>query len=186
MVTTQSNTPPAYWDQTPIYHYAGPQPSPLYSDMPDASERVLESAASPSTSPLDQTDTIEPDFVYKSDHMEANAGPRVWGLRNPAYGLQGHIEGFVKFLGDRAHVMTVGASVRSPSSTGRICCPDPIAPSSCAETLSSGAVTSANWLDKNQFVFFDNRPRYTRPVVGLSLQHHGTGNIASPLHFPHI
>jgi hypothetical protein len=113
-LVTQVNAPPAYLDQTPTYHYAGPQSSPRYSDMPDASERVLESA--PSSSNLNRIDTnqsVEPDFVYKADHMEVNLGSRVWGLRNPAYGLQGHIEGFVKLLGEQGHVACVGARVCS-------------------------------------------------------------------------
>jgi hypothetical protein len=108
-VATQYNAPPAYVDQTQIYHYAGPQSSPLYSDMPDASERVLQSAAS--SCPLDHLDSPGPDFVYNTDHMEVNVGSRVWGLRNPAYGLQGHIEGYVKLHGEQAHVSCVGARV---------------------------------------------------------------------------
>jgi hypothetical protein len=102
-------------DQMPAYQYAGPQSSPLYSDKPDASELVLQSAtASTASSTLGRADTnqsIEPDYVYKADHMVVNVGSRVWGLRNPTYGLQGHIEGFVKLLGEQAHVTCVGARV---------------------------------------------------------------------------
>lgn len=115
-VTTQTNAPPEYLDQMPAYQYAGPQSSPLYSDKPDASELVLQSAtASTASSTLGRADTnqsIEPDYVYKADHMEVNVGSRVWGLRNPTYGLQGHIEGFVKLLGEQAHVTCVGARLQ--------------------------------------------------------------------------
>jgi len=109
-VATQLTAPPAYLDQPPVFHYAGPQSSPLYSDMPDVSERVLESAASLNHDPTRAGDQPnDPDFVYKSDHMEVNVGSRMWGLRNPAYGLQGHVEGFVKIHGERAHITCVGA-----------------------------------------------------------------------------
>ena len=109
----QPNAPPAYLDQIPSYHYPGPQSSPLYSDIPDASERVLQSAASdPSVfNRVDTNQSLESHFVYRSDHMEANLGSRVWGLRNPAYGSQGHVEGFVKLSGERAHVTCVGVRV---------------------------------------------------------------------------
>lgn len=110
-VTTQvSNAPPAYFDQTPAHLYAGPQSSPLYSDRPDASELVLQSAVSSGNlNRINTNQSIELDFIYKSDHMRVNVGPRIWGLRNPVYGLQGYVEGFVKLLGEQAHVTCVGA-----------------------------------------------------------------------------
>jgi hypothetical protein len=111
-VATQCNEPPAYRDQTPNYHYAGPQSSPLYSDLPDASERVLQStASSPTSDRTDSDQSLGGEFIYKTDHMEINVGSRVWGLRNPAYGLEGHIEGFVRLHGEQAHVSCVGTRV---------------------------------------------------------------------------
>ena len=182
-VGTQVNAPPAYLDQvSPTYHYLGPQSSPLYSDIPDVSERVLQSAA---TSNLDRTDmnqSPEPDFVYKADHMEVNVGPRVWGLRNPAYGLQGHVEGFVKFLGEQAHVSCVGARVCCAWSTSTY--PDSLSSSSCMETLPSGPVTLAKWLGKNPFASFDSRSHCTRLVTGPSLRLHGMVTTASLSHSP--
>lgn len=112
-VATQYNEPPAYRDQIPNYYYAGPQSSPLYSDLPDASERVLQStASSPTFDRTDSDQSLGNEFIYKTDHMEINVGSRVWGLRNPAYGLEGHVGGFVRFHGEQAHVSCVGARVQ--------------------------------------------------------------------------
>ena len=107
MAAVATPPPPAYFDHT---YYPGSQSSPLYSDIPDASELVLQSTPS-SVIRTETNQSVEPDFIYKSDHMEVNVGSRTWGLRNPAYGHQGHVEGFVKLLGDKAHVTCVGARV---------------------------------------------------------------------------
>jgi hypothetical protein len=110
------NAPPAYADQVLTYQYdCSHLSTPRYSDTPDASERLLESApSSPVASTLARAQTggsLEPDFIYKTDNMVVNLGSRIWDLRTPAYGFEGHIEGCVKLLGDQAHVKSVEIKV---------------------------------------------------------------------------
>lgn len=115
--TIAVSAPPAYLPEAaPAYHYTGTQSTPAYSDTPYASERVLDSAASSSGAAservITRTDTRNnDDFVYHSDHMEVNLGSRVWGLRMPAYGREGHVEGFVKLSGEETHVTSVQVKV---------------------------------------------------------------------------
>jgi hypothetical protein len=179
------NAPPAYFAQTPGY---GSQSAPMYSDTPGASERILASAlSSPVTGTLSRTDTnrsLETDFVYKTDHMEVNLGSRLWGLRTPTYGSQGHVEGFVKLLEEQAHVTCVRARVGSAFSH-LIKYFVLIAPSSCAGALLSRAVILAKWRANRRFVFFNCQARYIRLVVGRSLRHHGAENIDSLSLFHH-
>jgi hypothetical protein len=187
-VTTHCNTtPPAHLDQ-PAYHYTGPQSSPRYSDIPDTSECVLESGASYSgDSPVNRTDThqsVEPDFAYNADHMTVNVGSRMWGLRNPAYGLQGHVEGFVKLLGEQAHVTSVGARVRLPLSADRICSLNLDSPSSYMEILSSGPAILVEWSGRNLFVSFDNPTPYIRLVSRPNPRCPGVENVAFLLNSP--
>lgn len=121
------SAPPAYFnsgfDQAPAYNpYTGAQSTPAYSDTADVSERVLDSTAP--ASPTDATvsrivtnDPQEPDFVYETDHMKANLGSRIWGLRQPAYGKEGHIEGSLRLSGEEAHIVNVQARVRTDSNS---------------------------------------------------------------------
>lgn len=114
--TVAMSAPPAYLPEAaPAYHYAGPQSTPAYSDTPYASERVLDSATTSSgvsERTITRTDTLDNnDFVYHSDHMDVNLGSRIWGLRMPAYGREGHVEGFVKFSGEESHVTSVQVKV---------------------------------------------------------------------------
>lgn len=86
--------------------------TPRYSDTPDASERILEST--PSSSSTDSAragSSLGLDFVYKTDHMIVNLGSRMWDLRMPAYGFEGHVEGCVRLLEDKAHVKSVEIKV---------------------------------------------------------------------------
>lgn len=53
------------------------------------------------------SESLGSDFIYKSDHMEVNMGSRIWDLRTPAYGLEGHVEGFMKLLEEQAHVRDI-------------------------------------------------------------------------------
>lgn len=122
-MATAMTTPPAYFSSIPAYSYADAylQSTPAYSDTPDASERTLQSTSHDNPLPsiananlsLSRAFTQPPevsvikDFIYNTDHMEVNLGSRMWGLRTPAYGRLGHIEGSVKFLGEQAHVSCV-------------------------------------------------------------------------------
>lgn len=51
------------------------------------------------------------EYNYKSDHLLINLGPRRWGTRFPIYGLQGVVEGTVRFAKKCSHVVTVTATL---------------------------------------------------------------------------
>jgi hypothetical protein len=68
------------------------------------------------TSPIDTVSLLSTgsqagEYNYESDHLHVNLGPRRWGTRFPAYGLQGVIEGTVRFAKKCSHVMSVTANV---------------------------------------------------------------------------
>jgi hypothetical protein len=100
-MSTMTALLPAYYDST---EYPA---SPTYSTTADCSEHVVNSQ-----SPTSPTGT-EPgvDWIFKSDHMEVNLGPRLWGLRQPSYGLSGTLNGSIKFKGSSTHVELVTATV---------------------------------------------------------------------------
>lgn len=60
------------------------------------------------------------EYNYKSDHLHINLGPRRWGTRFPVYGLQGVIEGTVRFAKKCSHVVSVTATVRQSQLSYRI------------------------------------------------------------------
>ena len=105
--------PPAYFPEpAPAYPYDS---APAYSNTPYAFERVLVDSASISSSRIgtDARGNNINAFIYHSDHMDVNLGSRVWGLRTPAYGREGHVEGFVKLSGEESHVTSVQVKVSS-------------------------------------------------------------------------
>ena len=105
-------TPPAYpLEPDQHYRYTDLHSTPAYSDTPYASERVLVDSASISSYVTHDNNVNA--FVYHSDHMDVNLGSRVWGLRMPAYGREGHVEGFVKLSGEESHIMSVQVKVNS-------------------------------------------------------------------------
>ncbi|KZP32321.1 hypothetical protein FIBSPDRAFT_515443 [Athelia psychrophila] len=130
-LATAMAAPPAYSSHTPAYSYTDAhthaQPTPAYSDTPDASECTMQftsldtslSNTVNSNFRLTHARTQPPvapavtDFIYKTDHMEVNLGSRVWGLRTPAYGRLGHVEGSIRFLGKQAHVSRVGVKLQA-------------------------------------------------------------------------
>jgi len=79
---------------------------PAYTSIAGTSERVLQSAE---CSQLRGSDDRE--WVYKTDHMCVNMGPRLWGLHTPSYGLNGNVEGSINFTGEQCHVERVTATV---------------------------------------------------------------------------
>ena len=94
-----SDTLPSYSD------YAEAPASPTYSLTAGNLERTIPSTAS-----------SLPDgrqWIFTADHMFINLGPRIWDLQAPCYGLQGKVEGSIKFKGERSHVVQVNAIVGS-------------------------------------------------------------------------
>lgn len=117
MAVVATSAPPSYFvDQAPAYQFTGSQSTPAYSDTADASELVLDSTTSSTAdSTLARAETnqsVESDFIYRTDHMEVNLGSRIWGFRTPVYGREGHVEGSLKLSGEEAHVTSVQAKVR--------------------------------------------------------------------------
>jgi hypothetical protein len=92
----------------PAYYDSGEYPaSPIYSMTAGYSEQVVQSQS--------QAPVAGPEaglnWIFKSDHIEVNLGPRLWGLRQPSYGLNGTLEGSIKFKGSHSHVVSVTATV---------------------------------------------------------------------------
>lgn len=84
--------------------------------------------------------------------MEVNLGSRMWNLRTPAYGLEGHVEGFVKMLGEQTHVRSVDIKVAFifDQLANFTILPLLRRPSSGMGILSSERAGSAKYLDKRQ------------------------------------
>ncbi|KAI0646901.1 hypothetical protein C8Q79DRAFT_593917 [Trametes meyenii] len=107
MVSTE--LPPAYCSTS------SNSPTPLYSECPSASERVLQTGHCQclvGSSSSDQT-----KFVYKSDHFEVRLHPPRWGSRLPAYGLAGTVEGVLIFPKACAHVQELSVSLQGTITT---------------------------------------------------------------------
>jgi hypothetical protein len=90
--------------------------SPPYSPQAVGSERVIE----PSSSGLDAIPNVDllwspaTSFIYESSLVVISLGSRVWGLRQPAYGFNGLVEGAIKLRRKCTHVVRVEVSVERP------------------------------------------------------------------------
>ncbi|KAJ8456431.1 hypothetical protein ONZ45_g18723 [Pleurotus djamor] len=73
----------------------------MYSLSAGSSERVLQ------LEPFRRTGCPDCDWMYETEHMVINMGSRVWGLHAPSFGLNGHIDGAIRFRGDQSHVEKV-------------------------------------------------------------------------------
>jgi hypothetical protein len=93
-------------DEPPSYDHEECVSSPTYSTYAGTDERVIRSQ------PRRLTGCPACEWTFNSKHMKINMGPRVWGLHAPSYGLNGKVEGSIKFSGDRDSVERVTATVR--------------------------------------------------------------------------
>jgi hypothetical protein len=90
--------------------------SPPYSPQAVGSERVIEASSSVGSSSIPNVDQFwspATSFVYESSLVIINLGRRTWGLRQPAYGFNGLVEGAVKLRRKCTHVGRVEVSVES-------------------------------------------------------------------------
>lgn len=94
-------------DIPPSYGLDELLPLPTYSVYPAISERLLQSE------PLRMSGCPACDWVVESKHMSINMGYRAWGLHAPSYGLNGKVEGYIKFVVGRGRVERVTATVSS-------------------------------------------------------------------------
>lgn len=80
-------------------------PTPAYSVSPLSSEVSIKGeilTGSPSSA----------HFRYLTKHMDIDLGPRIWGSPYPCYGLNGRVEGSIRFSGMPRHVKRVSVTVR--------------------------------------------------------------------------
>ncbi|KII88947.1 hypothetical protein PLICRDRAFT_53444 [Plicaturopsis crispa FD-325 SS-3] len=107
------DAPPSYWYPRTI---DDPPSSPTYSPCPANSERVLQLF---SCSHLHRvgSGSADPDFVYKTEHMEVNLGPRAFCGHIPAFGWRGTVLGHARFSGDKAHVVKVTVTLKAEITT---------------------------------------------------------------------
>jgi hypothetical protein len=112
---TQIFIPGSYPDELwPDDHSLSPS-SPPYSPQATGSESILE-ASSPSSgwSSVHDVDPLwspTASFVYESSLVNISLGRRVWGLRQPAYGFNGLVEGAIKLTRKCTHVVRLEVSV---------------------------------------------------------------------------
>jgi hypothetical protein len=58
-------------------------------------------------------DPIASSFLYPSSHVTVSLGRRVWNLRQPVYGFNGIVHGFVQLSRECTHVVRVEVSVET-------------------------------------------------------------------------
>ncbi|KAG7443550.1 uncharacterized protein BT62DRAFT_316680 [Guyanagaster necrorhizus] len=88
--------------------------APVYSQDPSSSEFLLHHDSASSSCPG--------RWIYTTKHMEVDLGPRIWGPSHvPCYGLNGKIEGSIRFLGNLSSVtkVTLTLEVRLTTSEQR-------------------------------------------------------------------
>ncbi|KAK0467179.1 uncharacterized protein EV420DRAFT_670864 [Desarmillaria tabescens] len=74
--------------------------TPVYSQDPSSSELLLEHESTSSLGPG--------RWTYPTKHMEVDLGPRMWGPSHaPCYGLNGKVEGSIRFSGSLSSVIAV-------------------------------------------------------------------------------
>jgi hypothetical protein len=81
-------------------------PSPTYSIEPGHAEHVIQPQP-----PSDSNRHL--GWIFETDHMQVNLGPRIWNLHQPSYGLSGKVQGCVKFKGVQSKVTQVTVTVSS-------------------------------------------------------------------------
>ncbi|KAF4578585.1 hypothetical protein EYR36_000392 [Pleurotus pulmonarius] len=135
----------------PEYNYDEDLSSPMYSMCAGSSERVIQ------FEPFKRTGCPDCDWLYFTDHMTINLGSRVWGLHAPSYGLDGKVEGAVKFSGDKSHVEKVTVTLEGLLSTsvsqrgpGSGDCKVPML-SSTVLLYDSYADSAVEWTDEHVF-----------------------------------
>ncbi|KXN90483.1 hypothetical protein AN958_04155 [Leucoagaricus sp. SymC.cos] len=101
-------------DAPPSYEIEEDQPLPIYSSNISSSECLLR------IEPPRMTNCPACDWMFETKHMQINLGPRLWNLHSPSYGLNGRIEGAIRFSGDQDRcesvTMTFEGRIRVTSS----------------------------------------------------------------------
>ncbi|KAF8919626.1 hypothetical protein CPB85DRAFT_1248949 [Mucidula mucida] len=85
-------------------------PTPAYSVSPLSSEVSIKGeilTGSPSSA----------HFRYLTKHMDIDLGPRIWGSPYPCYGLNGRVEGSIRFSGMPRHVKRVSVTLMARLAT---------------------------------------------------------------------
>ncbi|KAF9036897.1 hypothetical protein BDZ89DRAFT_1157391 [Hymenopellis radicata] len=110
---------PYFIDSPPYYHvpYSSSiqcgrtlPPTPAYTVSPLSSEVSVKGEAltgSPSSA----------HFTYRTQHMTIDLGPRIWGSSYPCYGLNGRVEGSIRFSGMPRHVKRVSVTLMARLAT---------------------------------------------------------------------
>jgi hypothetical protein len=91
-----------------------PLASPPYSPVALSSEYVLSATSASESGPARNDDPLwspAASFLYESLLVNVSLGRRVWGLRQPVYGLNGIVQGAVKLGIKCTHVVRVEVSV---------------------------------------------------------------------------
>ncbi|EMD38565.1 hypothetical protein CERSUDRAFT_82841 [Gelatoporia subvermispora B] len=103
-------------DSPPSYCTPGScSPVPIYSETPSRCEHVLQPVVS-----APPTARCSYDLVYRSDSLEVNLGKSLWGLKYPAFGKGGTLEGTVQVRKCCKHVVGVTAVLRGIAKTSSI------------------------------------------------------------------
>jgi hypothetical protein len=100
------NVLPSYEDFSGQDASEGTLASPTYSAEPGYFEQVVHPRSSIISNSWDNL-----GWTFETDHMVVNLGPRLWNLHTPAYGLNGVVEGSVKFKGAKNTVNKVTVTV---------------------------------------------------------------------------
>jgi len=85
-------------EELPPYDYSPPLPGYVTAGGP--------------TSPIDTISLLSGgEYIYKSDHLHIDLGPRRWGTKFPVYGFQDVVEGSIQVAKKCSHVVSVTATV---------------------------------------------------------------------------
>jgi hypothetical protein len=80
------------------------------------SEGTLSVSSLPKSTSSDGGDTLwspSTSFLYESPLVTVTLGRRVWGLKQPAYGFNGIVQGAIKLSRKCTHVVRVEVSVET-------------------------------------------------------------------------
>lgn len=69
--------------------------------------------SSPKPASTYDDDPISSSFLYPSSHVTVSLGRRMWGLKQPVYGFNGIVHGFVQLSKECTHVVRVEVSVKT-------------------------------------------------------------------------
>ncbi|KII92281.1 hypothetical protein PLICRDRAFT_50698 [Plicaturopsis crispa FD-325 SS-3] len=109
-----------YIDTPPPYSAPSAQEesssSPMYSPHPMTSERVLHSLPRSHLHRVG-SGSADPDFVFRTEHMELNLGPRAFSAHIPAFGWNGAVSGHAKFFGNPKNVVKVTVALKGDITT---------------------------------------------------------------------